>query len=196
MLTASFGCNRQHFFSVGHLYFHFIISCHLTCNLKLTKCNQCRKHSTPCLFSSHQSFFLKQDHTYQDHFCSMCPRSFELYSSITTSHDEEAWACFLSRKQGFNYSWSHLMTVLSAFCRVMEVGLAEWFLFLCFSSDLSKLKQLSLRIGKIKLHWTGSELRFRNILFFLPVFRPFSQLSLIKFAYCVNKNHGIFWQQF
>ena len=40
-----------------------------------------------------------QDHTYQDHFCSMCPRSLELSSSYTTNHDDELESLFLSRNQ-------------------------------------------------------------------------------------------------
>ena len=32
---------------------------------------------------------VNQDHTYQDHICSMCPRSIELYSSIMPSHNDE-----------------------------------------------------------------------------------------------------------
>ena len=40
-----------------------------------------------------------QDHTYQDHFCSMCPRSLELSSSYTTNHDDELESLFLSGNQ-------------------------------------------------------------------------------------------------
>ena len=40
-----------------------------------------------------------QDHTYQDHFCSMCPRSLELSSSYTTNHDDELESLFLSGSQ-------------------------------------------------------------------------------------------------
>ena len=40
-----------------------------------------------------------QDHTYQDHFCSMCPRSLELSSSYTTNHDDKRKSLFLSGNQ-------------------------------------------------------------------------------------------------
>ena len=88
-------------------------------------CRNCWLGSGSWLMTTLRIVVLNQDHTYQDHFCSMCPRSFELHSSITTKPWWWVLTHFLSGKHLVSSGTNWWLFSLQ-FCRVMEVDQAEW----------------------------------------------------------------------